>query len=133
MPNYSNGSLLKLSTCDPRLILLMNEVIKHVDIAITCGHRDQVDQDQAFAEKKSKLRFPNSKHNSSPSMAVDFVPFKGGKAIWNDPGHVTAVAFFIHGIAAAQGLKIRLGCDWNGNFETKDESFLDAFHLEIAE
>ena len=132
MPSYSNGSLLKLSTCHPNLILLMNEVIKHVDIAITCGYRDQVDQDKAFNDGLSKLRFPRSKHNSKPSHAIDFVPFVSGKPVWNNKDLIISIAFFIKGVAAAQGTKIRLGCDWNGNFESKDESFMDAFHVELV-
>lgn len=131
MPAYSNGSALKLSTCHTDLQRLMNEVIKHVDVAITCGHRNKEEQDKVFDEWKSKLRFPHSKHNSLPALALDFVPFVNGKPVWNNAGQITAIAFFIKGIAAAQGIKVRLGADWNGDFDTKTDSFLDAFHVEL--
>ena len=99
----------------------MTEAIKHVDIGITCGHRNKVEQDDCYAKGTSKLQFPNSKHNSFPSNAVDFIPFKEGKPAWNDKELVCNIAFFIKGIAAAKGFKIRLGCDWNGNWKAEDE------------
>jgi len=133
MPQYSLSSKTRLLTCDPHLQDIFNEVIKHVDVGITCGHRGQEAQDLAFAEGKSKLRFPASKHNSYPSKAVDFVPYAGGKPIWNNREVIIATAFFIKGVAATMGYKVRLGCDWNGNMDTKDEGFMDAFHVEILE
>lgn len=132
MPSYSNGSIVKLSTCHPDLQRIMNEVIKHVDIAITCGHRDEEDQEQAFREGKSHVRFPNSKHNSKPSRAVDFVPFILGKPVWNNKDLICGIAFFIKGIAAGMGIKVRLGADWNGDFDTTTDNFLDAFHVELV-
>jgi len=133
MPSYSLSSKTNLLTCDPRLQEIFNEVIRHIDIGITCGHRGQEAQDRAFNEGKSKLKFPQSKHNSYPSRAVDFVPYVGARPEWNNREVIIATAFFIKGIAAGMGYKVRLGCDWNGNMDTKDEGFMDAFHVELAE
>lgn len=133
MPSFSTPSVTKLKTCDIRLQNLMNEVIKHIDIGITCGYRNQVEQEEAFNTGKSKVHYPNGKHNSFPSAAVDFVPYVNGQAVWGNKDVIIATAFFIKGVAAFMGIKIRLGCDWNGNFDYKDENFLDAFHIELAD
>ena len=133
MFSYSNSSAQKLATCDQRLQDIMNEAIKHVDIGITCGYRDKAGQDEAFNNKKSKLQFPNSKHNVIPSKAVDFVPFVDLTIVWNDKELIGNIAFFIKGIAAAKGINVRLGYDWNGNFKASDETFMDAFHIELID
>lgn len=131
MTAYSISSKTRLLTCSLPIQKIMEEAIKHIDIGITCGHRNEKDQQQAFLEGKSKLQFPFSKHNSYPSNAVDFVCFVDGKPQWSKELTIST-AFFIKGIAAGMGYKLRLGCDWDSDFLWSDESFLDAFHLELA-
>ena len=130
MPQYSQSSQNRLNTCDKRLQDLFNEVIKHVDCTIVCGHRNQEDQEEAFRTGHSKVRWPNSKHNSVPSLAVDVVPYPMD---WENMQRMLHFAGFVRGIASQMGVKIRCGCDWNGNFDPKDENFLDVPHFEIAE
>ena len=45
---------------------------------IVCGHRNKEDQNKAFAEGKSKLKWPKGKHNKLPSQAVDAAPYISG-------------------------------------------------------
>lgn len=132
MPSYSSTSLNRLMQCHPKLVELMMEAVKHVDIGITCGHRNKADQDACFARGVSKLKFPASKHNALPSNAVDFVPFLDGKPAWNNKELVCNIAYFIKGIAVTKGINVRLGCDWNNSFTSSDEKFLDAFHIELV-
>lgn len=73
MPALSKSSLEKLATCDKRLQKLVLEVAKKIDCSVICGHRNEVDQTEAYRSGHSKVKFPNSKHNSYPSKAVDFV------------------------------------------------------------
>jgi peptidoglycan L-alanyl-D-glutamate endopeptidase CwlK len=75
MPKFSIKSMQRLSTCDNDLQALFYEVIKEFDCTILCGYRNEADQNKAFKEGKSKLKFPNSKHNCSPSRAVDVAPY----------------------------------------------------------
>ena len=56
----------------------MNEVIKVYDISIICGYRGKAEQDRAYKNGFSKLEFPKSKHNSTPSLAVDVYPYPTG-------------------------------------------------------
>ena len=71
------GSLARLATCHPDLQRLVREVYRRTteDLSVACGHRGKVDQDRAFAEGHSKLRWPKSRHNSYPSLAVDLWPY----------------------------------------------------------
>ena len=53
----------------------MLSVVEETDISIICGARGEKEQNEAYALGHSKLRWPQSKHNLSPSMAVDAIPF----------------------------------------------------------
>ena len=75
MPRFGSRSRKNLATCDEDLQDLFNEVIKYVDCSVICGHRNKEDQDKAFKEKRTKVKFPNGRHNSNPSRAVDVVPY----------------------------------------------------------
>ena len=83
---FGNTSKARLRQCHPDLQKLMEAVIAESpeDIAIVCGGRGQGKQDKAYAEGKSKLKYPNSKHNIQPSMAVDVAPYIDGGIPWDD-------------------------------------------------
>lgn len=135
MPMFGEASLNRLKTLDPRLQRVLEEAIKHRDFVITAGHRNKTDQNKAFDEGKSKLKWPNSKHNSVPSLAVDVAPYDSAKRTidWNDRAAFASLAGFLMGIAAMQGTKLRWGGDWDSDGATKDHTFIDMPHLEIAE
>jgi len=61
--------------------MLMLKVIKKTDFSVICGHRDANAQNLAYTQGHSKLKWPNSKHNKTPSEAVDIVPYP---IDWND-------------------------------------------------
>lgn len=134
MPKFSRRSLDKLETCDSRLQELMNEVIKYIDISIIDGQRSSSQQDLLYEKGYSKVKFPNSKHNSSPSMAVDVMLWNKEKPHirWNDKVQQAYVAGFIKAVAEMLGIKIRQGCDWNGDM-IFNESFFDGPHIEIKD
>lgn len=131
MPSFSANSLAKLETCDARLQKALKLAILHVDFTITCGHRTKSDQDAAFSSGVSKLKWPNSKHNSTPSLAVDIAPCVNGKIDWNDSDRFKNVGFFILGILTSHGVNARLGGDWDRDFSTTDEKFTDLPHIEV--
>lgn len=130
MPAFGKASQEKLATCDPRLQKVFNEVIKHFDCTVIEGHRGEAAQNKAFAEGKSKLKYPQSKHNKTPSLAADVLPYP---IDWNDTNRMRYFAGFVVGIAATMGIKLRWGGDWNQNTELKDNSFNDLPHFEIAD
>jgi peptidoglycan LD-endopeptidase CwlK len=130
MPFFSDRSKKALESCDIRLQTLFNEVIKHVDCTILCGHRNQEDQEHAFEMGTSKVHFPNSRHNTFPSKAVDVAlcPID-----WKDEKSFVYFAGFVQGIAAMLNIKIRSGVDWDGDFQLKDENFFDGPHFELID
>ena len=75
MPKFSTRSKNKLAQAHPDIQRLMEEVIKHVDIIVIETHRGKVVQNEYFATGRSKLKWPNSKHNSDPSDAIDIAPW----------------------------------------------------------
>ena len=127
MPSFSQFSLNNLETCDSRLQDLMHECIKHFDFRVLEGRRGEEAQNRLFEEGKTKLKWPDSKHNKSPSIAVDIVPYP---VDWNDRDRFVYMAGIVMGIACQMGLKIRWGGDWDQN-QRFNESFFDAAHFEI--
>ena len=130
MPKFGKASLDKLATCDDRLQRVFNEVIKYFDYTVIEGHRGEEAQNKAFAEGKSKLKYPQGKHNKTPSLAADVLPYP---IDWNDTNRMRYFAGFVVGIAASMGITIRWGGDWNQNTELKDNSFNDLPHFELAD
>jgi peptidoglycan L-alanyl-D-glutamate endopeptidase CwlK len=129
MANLSQKSLDRLNTCDPRLVLLVKEVVKSFDCAVLVGHRTEAEQDDAFHQGLSKLQWPKSKHNSLPSMAVDLAPWP---IDWNNVEQFCYFAGFVMGLAESMGIKLRWGGDWNENENPRDETFKDLVHFELA-
>ena len=74
---FSKTSLKNLNELDPRLkalaVLMMSKQV--LDFAVICGHRGETEQNAAFAAGRSKVKFPNSKHNTNPARAYDRVPY----------------------------------------------------------
>lgn len=130
MPSFSQQSLDKLATVDRRLYDIVADAIKIMDFTVITGHRDQAEQDADFAAGRSKLKYPDGKHNASPSLAIDIAPFP---VDWSDLSRFYVLAGIMLGCAAARGIKIRWGGNWNGDFNLKGNKFQDIGHFEIVE
>ena len=130
MPRYSERSSGKLQTCDDRLQRIFREVIKHFDCTILCGHRGYDDQTRLYKEGKSQLTYGYSKHNPYPSQATDAVPYP---IDFNDLNRFRYFAGFVMGVAAAMGIGLRWGGDWNMDTQLKDNKFFDAAHFELID
>ncbi|MEZ7195412.1 hypothetical protein [Pseudodesulfovibrio karagichevae] len=131
---FGSASLARLNTCDPRLQVVMKASIAQgiMDMTVTEGHRDQATQDRYFSEGKSRIKFPDGKHNSYPSKAVDVAPFVGGKLSY-DQRHCCHMAGLILGIAASLGIKLRWGGNWDQDGEpVTDQDFQDLVHFELV-
>ena len=128
MPRFGRKSKERLASCDPTLQKLFNEVIKHVDCSVLEGHRGKERQNKFYDEGKSKVRYPNGRHNANPSLAVDVTPYP---VDWEDRERQTLFAGFVLGIARGLGIKIRWGGDWDMDFDVQDNKFDDFPHFEI--
>lgn len=137
MPQFSLTSKKRLQECHSDLRVLFGHVIQNFDCTIVCGHRDKADQDKAYAEGKSKLKYPQSKHNKIPSEAVDAAPYEKTGIDWSK-SQMLFFAGYVKGVAdqlfqsGVMSHRIRLGADWNSNNDIDDETFLDAPHFEIV-
>ena len=127
---YGKSSTKRLESCDPKLQLLMKTVLEQskCDISILCGNRSKEDQDAAFREKRSKVRFPNSKHNSTPSRAVDIAPYP---IDWNDLKRFEELADLVLDVADQLEIAVRWGGDWDMDGDTTDQTFNDLPHFEL--
>ena len=129
MPEFSQLSKDRLSTCDPLLVLLFSKVVENFDCAILEGTRNKERQDKFFAEGKSKVQWPNGAHNKVPSKAVDVAPYPIN---WNDKERFYYFSGFVKGMASALGIGIRWGGDWDNDTEVIDQTFNDLVHFELV-
>lgn len=133
MPSFSKNSIDRLATCHLDIQRLFNEVIKDVDCTILVGHRNEADQEEAFRTGKSRVHYPDGKHNKVPSEAADVAPYFGGPIDWEYLPNFYYFAGIVKGIALKLGIKIRWGGDWNGNLDLRDNGKLnDLVHFELA-
>ena len=128
MPRFGSRSINRLKTCDQKLQELFYEVVKHFDCSIIEGNRGEERQNKAYADGKSKVKYPNGKHNKFPSVAVDVAPYP---IDWSDRDRFHYFGGFVLGVAKQMGMNIRWGGDWNQDTHTKDNKFDDLVHFEI--
>jgi len=99
---------------------------QELDFTVICGHRGEKEQNEAYRNGTSKLLFPRSKHNVSPSLAIDVVPYP---LDWKNIASFKKLAILIKETWAEltpeekQGYTLSWGGDWN--------SFKDYPHWEL--
>lgn len=128
MFKFSTKSKKQLMTADVRLQELFNTIIKHYDCTVIEGHRDKATQDEYYRTDKSKVKWPNSRHNSKPSMALDVAPYPIN---WNDTEAFYHFGGYVKGVADGMGLMIRWGGDWDSDTDFHDQTFMDLVHFEL--
>ena len=130
MAFFSSRSLGRLETCDDRLRILFEEVVTTYDCTILCGFRSEEDQNLAVSDGRSKTEWPNSKHNSSPSKAVDVAPYP---IDWSDTNRFYHFGGFVQSRAESLGFRVRWGGDWDSDRDLGDQTFMDLVHFELME
>lgn len=121
MSSFGKRSKSRLATTHSLLQEIMNEAIKEYDFSVLCGHRSKEDQNAAFDGGNSQLRFPKSKHNQMPSLAVDVGPYP---IDWLDLDRFKHLGKIVKRIAEEKGIEVVWGGDW--------KSFKDYPHFELA-
>lgn len=127
MFKFSEKSQNNRDTCHPNLIVLFDTALKTspLDFSIICGYRGKSEQEQAYEDHTSKLHFPHSKHNSSPSLAADIQPYPYTDEAKKDPNHTKFRELSLHIKKVAKDLGIPVingGLDWDR----------DWFHWELV-
>ena len=128
MPKFGRTSRKRLITCKEDLQTLFNEVVKHFDCSVLVGYRGRNEQDTAYESGHSKVKWPNGKHNSNPSLAVDVAPYP---IDWDDRERFIYFGGFVKGCAYQLGLPLRWGGDWDNDTQLSDNEFDDLVHFEL--
>ena len=128
MPYFGRKSKERLNTCESNLQKVFNEVIKHVDCSVLEGHRSKDRQNKLYEEEKTKVKYPDGRHNRQPSSAVDVTPYP---VDWEDRERQTLFAGFVIGVASQMGINLRWGGDWDQDFQVVDNRFDDFPHFEL--
>ena len=128
MGEFGEKSRKNLESCHIDLQRLFKEVVKGFDCSVTCGHRNEEEQNEAFRANRSTKKWPNSNHNTEPSIAVDVVPYP---IDWENLKRFYFFGGYVKAKAEDMGIKIRWGGDWDSDTMTDDQKFIDLPHFEL--
>jgi hypothetical protein len=109
----SQGHIEQLHPDLQRLLWAYADVAPEwLDIAVTCSFRGEAEQNKAFAEKASKVQWPNSAHNRQPAWAFDFIACENGKRTY-DREEMLMRQGAIRLVAAQIKVPLRRFIDWD--------------------
>jgi len=126
MYKFGKRSRERVKGVDTRLINVLNELIKMMDVTIIEGVRTKERQAELLKQGATKVKY--SKHMEG--KAVDLAPYP---IDWENRDGFYYMGGMIRGIAKQLGLKIRFGGDWDSDGDTKDNNFDDLVHIEILD
>lgn len=134
MSKFSSKSLANLKSCHKDLQKLFLEVVEKFDCTILEGHRSNAKQDELFKSKKSKVRAGQSKHNKTPSLAVDVAPYhkKYPNIDWDNVENFYIFAGYVLATADKLNIKIRWGGSWDMSLDVRNNKFNDLVHFELV-
>lgn len=133
-----------LSKAHPAWTLIIQAALLYIDIQVVESLRDKDTQNRFAAEGKSKLKYPEGRHNRTLdpkfaekslelSDALDLVIHPFG---YTTPG--TKAIVYAAGIIRAEakrlGFTVRWGGDWNSDGAMNDRrgEFYDPWHFELV-
>jgi len=119
-----------LQECHMDLQVVCQQAIKFYDFSVIEGYRGELTQERYYRNGTSQLRYPNSKHNQHPSLAVDLAPWP---TLYSDKDQMFLLAGIFLSTANSMGVKIRWGGDWDGDWEMTDQKFVDLHHFELLQ
>ena len=125
MPRFGKRSKSRLKGVNVKLVNVLNELIKIMDVTIIEGVRSKERQAELLEEGATKVKY--SRHMEG--KAVDLAPYP---IDWNDRDRFHYMGGMLRGIAHQMGVKVRWGGDWDGDGETKNNNFDDLVHIELV-
>lgn len=120
MAKLSPRSKKILKTCHNDLQTVMNTAIRYINFSVICGYRGKKKQNKAYVKGSSTLKFPKSRHNKKPSLAVDIIPYP---TRYKDAFEFYYLAGVIHVVATILQIKLKWGGTW--------KSFKDLPHWQL--
>lgn len=159
MYRYGRNSMNNIKTLHPTFVQPLMDVIKIVDISVSCGARGELEQDEKFVSGASTVKFPDSAHNplseGDKVFAFDAMPYTRGipggidwrtapelfkamergdldeaKDILENIRRIRHTAGIIIGVFHAHGIPIINGADWDGDNKFNDQKFIDSPHYQ---
>ena len=143
---FGIASQAALGTADSNLKIIANRVLMIKDHSILKGHRPQDEQNAAYWGKpqRSKLEWPNGKHNALPSRAIDVQTYplpvyvvtdgedtkKEAEQILREE-QLYLLGLYV-GVASGMAIMLRTGADWDRDGEIADNGWDDLFHVELV-
>lgn len=145
MPSFGQKSKDKLATAHPKLQLVMNEAIKVTDFTVLYGNRSIEEQFELFKKGRELQadgtwkkvgatvteldgKIKKSKHNYSPSLAVDIAPYP---IDWNNIQRFKDMAKVVLQCAKNLNIKVVWGADWDMDGDIEEHKFKDFPHFEL--
>ena len=125
MPRFGSRSRRRLKGVDTKLVNVLNETIKLMDITVIEGVRSKKRQAELLKKGATKVKY--SKHMEG--KAVDVAPYP---IQWDDRERFHYMGGIIRGVASQMGIKVRWGGDWDSDGEIKDNNFDDLVHIELV-
>lgn len=119
MASYGAKSSRRLNTCHVDIQRVMLPAVEIYDNSVIWGFRGEARQNRAFADGFSKKQWPDSRHNTNPSLAIDVIPYP---VDWDDIDRFIELSLVIKGAASALGIPLEWGGDW---------SFKDYAHWQL--
>ena len=126
MYKFGKRSRERLKGVDARLVNVLNELIKIMDVTIIEGLRSKERQQELLAQGKTKTKY--SKHIQG--KAVDLAPYPIN---WEDREMFHYMGGMLRGLGKAMGVNIRWGGDWDSDGDINDNKFDDLVHVEIKD
>tara|TARA_R100000458_G_C8268553_1_gene243380 strand:+ start:903 stop:1286 length:384 start_codon:yes stop_codon:yes gene_type:complete len=124
MPRFGKRSRERLKGVDSRIVNVLNELIKIMDVTIIEGVRSAERQEELLKKGATKVKY--SKHMEG--KAVDLAPYP---IDWENRDGFHYMGGMIRGIAKQLNIPIRWGGDWDSDGDVKDNGFDDLVHIEI--
>ena len=117
MPDLSDASSRNLETCHQSIIEICRTVIRDYDFTVLYGHRGEELQNGLYAQGRTApgqivtyCQWPDSKHNSIPSLAVDLAPYP---IDWSDLYRFHELAGRMLQVAALFDVDMTWGGHWS--------------------
>ncbi len=135
MNRFGRESSANLCTAHVLLQKAAHIVLQIKDHSILKGHRAKTEQNAAFNAdpQRSKVEWPNGKHNGLPSLAIDVQTYPRP----SDEQELREEQYYLLGLYVGVlkmlGREARTGADWDQDGEISDNGWDDLFHVEIDE
>ena len=124
MYRFGKRSKERLKGVDVRLINVLNELIKIMDVTIIEGLRTKERQEELLKKGATKVKY--SRHMEGKALAPYPID-------WEDRERFHYMGGMIRGIGKQLGVDIRWGGDWDSDGEIKDNNFDDLVHVEVRD